>query len=92
MDVYHSKESDTYLCCDHCHTNSIAYSGKTVFSTTLPCAPLCLDVRDGYIAVGLIDGRISCHSISRGAMIMEFYACEDAKVTDLSSLGMILYM
>jgi hypothetical protein len=51
-------------------------SGKVKYTTVLDGIPLCMSVddSDGYIVLGLLDGRVQFFSSKSGTKIMEFIA------------------
>jgi hypothetical protein len=51
-------------------------SGKIKYTTVLDGIPLCMSVdeSDGYIVLGLLDGRVQFFSSKSGTKIMEFVA------------------
>jgi hypothetical protein len=52
----------------------IVYSGKILYKVELNSTPLCVDEKEGYLALGTLDGRVLFVKAATGKVIMQFQA------------------
>ena len=55
----------------------ITVSGELVFKVSLSAAPLCMDVKGRYVALGMRDGSVIFAKASSGDVLLQFQAHAD---------------